>query len=462
MKNDTAAVNEDAPLYSMALFIFCALLLRTSIPLLLFFLLYNTGQRVFCQNIQTLHYTTKEGLPSNSVYRTLIDKKGFLWIGTETGASRYDGRTFKNYFTTNGLPDNEVTEMYVDNEGRIWAIAFRKKPAYYDETKDRFINSDEDSELNKIDLGNTSTANILQHGGIAFSTNNRSVYVYKAGKTTAFASAYTTKIRPRPDVVIDYRPGKYIVVSSDSLRYLESGKATRAISFGQLFTWTEFFNNNLYLLYGNSIQRFAFNKSGIITEKVRKEFPFQLRIMCRIGKNLSATSASGTTYLLDAQTLEIKDIIYNEAAVRHVMADNNNNYWLSTKDEGLIKIQQKRISSYTAKREFVKGFNSILKTGNRIIAGNNKGELYSYDGLYDLKKLDLNVQQGSGDTWTRGIIDLGEKLYVATQTGSFIINKQQFKIEKSYLSTKNKSPKAVYKLNDSTLLLGAHSTLAQV
>ncbi len=432
---------------------------RNKIPAVVFIFLFLTGRVVFSQNIQTLRYTTKEGMPSNSVYRTLIDKKGFLWIGTETGASRYDGRTFKNYFTTNGLPDNEVTEMYVDNGGRVWAIAFRKKPAYYDETKDRFINSDEDPELNKIDLGNTSTANILQHGGIAFSTNNKSVYVYKDGKTTAFASAYSAKFRPRPDVVIDYQPGNYIVVSTDSLRYLESGRMTRAIYFGQLFTWTEFFNNNLYLLYGNSIQRFAFNKSGIITEKIRKEFPFQLRIMCRIGKNLSATSASGTTYLLDAQTLEIKDIIYNAAAVRHVMADNNNNYWLSTKDEGLIKIQQKRISSYTTKQEFVKGFNSILKTGNRIIAGNNKGELYSYDGVYDLKRLDLNVQQGSGDTWTRGIIDLGEKLYVATQTGSFIIDKQRFKIEKSYLGTSNKSPKAVYKLNDSTLLLGAHSTI---
>lgn len=398
-------------------------------------------------------------MPSNSVYRTLIDKKGFLWIGTETGASRYDGRTFKNYFTTNGLPDNEVTEMYVDNSGRVWAIAFRKKPAYYDETKDRFINSDEDPELNKIDLGNTSTANILQYGGIAFSTNNSSVYIYKDGKTTAYASLYTAKFRPRPDVVIDYQPGKYIVVSGDSLRYLEKGGMAKAEYFGQPFTWTEFFENNLYLLYGNSIQRFAFNTSGEIAERVKKEFPFQLRIICRTGKSLSATSASGTTYLLDASTLEIKDIIYNEAAVRHVMSDNNNNYWLSTKDEGLIKIQQRRISSYTAKQEFIKGFSAILKTGNRIIAGNNKGELYSYDGLYDLRKLNLNIQHSSGDTWTRGIIDLGEDLYVATQAGSFVIDKKTFQIKKSYVGTTNKSSKAVFQLSDSILLLGAHSTL---
>ncbi|MBK6937384.1 MAG: hypothetical protein IPH18_11275 [Chitinophagaceae bacterium] len=403
---------------------------RSKIPAFVFLFLLTAGTAVFSQNIQTLRYTTKEGLPSNSVYRTLIDKKGFLWIGTETGVSRYDGRTFKNYFTTQGLPDNEVTEMYVDNSGRVWAVAFRKKPAYYDETKDRFINSDEDPELDKIDLGNTSTTNVLQYGGIAFSTNNKNVFVYKDGKTSPYTSVYTSILRPRPDVVIDYRPGRYIVVSSDSLRYLENGKVSKVVYFGQLFTWTEFFNNNLYLLYGNAIQRFSFNASGNITGSIKKEYPFQLRIICRTGKNLSVTSASGTTYLLDAATLEIKDIIYNESAVRHIMLDNNSNYWLSTKDEGLIKIQQKRISSYTAKTDFVKGFNAVLKTGNRIIAGNNKGELYSYDGVYDLRKMLLNMQSGSSDTWVRNIIDLGDKIFVAAQTGSLSSTKKRSVLKK--------------------------------
>lgn len=71
------------------------------------------------QTTQVIRYTTREGLPSNSIYRTIIDKKGFLWVASESGLSRYDGRTFRNYFTTEGLPDNEVTELLLDSSGTV-------------------------------------------------------------------------------------------------------------------------------------------------------------------------------------------------------------------------------------------------------------------------------------------------------------------------------------------------------
>ena len=108
---------------------------------------------------------------------------------------------------------------------------------------------------------------------------------------------------------------------------------------------------------------------------------------------------------MDAGTLELKNNIFNEIIVRNVMEDHNGNYWLSTKDEGLIKIQQKRISSYTDNAEMVKNFNALLKT-DKIIAGNNKGELFIYDGLYNVKKIILNTEENKSDTWVRSITEL--------------------------------------------------------
>ncbi len=85
-----------------------------------------SAQWLYAQTTQIIRYTTKDGLPSNSIYRTIIDKKGFLWIAGETGVTRYDGKTFKNYTTINGLPDNEVTELMIDSSGRLWVLPFRK------------------------------------------------------------------------------------------------------------------------------------------------------------------------------------------------------------------------------------------------------------------------------------------------------------------------------------------------
>ncbi|HEV7781963.1 MAG TPA: histidine kinase [Chitinophagaceae bacterium] len=415
-------------------------------------------QLLHSQTTQIIRYTTKEGLPSNSIYRTIIDRRGFLWIAGETGITRYDGRVFKNYTTVHGLPDNEVTELMVDSSGTLWVLPFRKKPAYYNDKKDRFENNDTDPELDKIDMGNVSTANILQHGGIAFCNNNRMLFIYKDHKTTSFNTIIKDKIKTRADRVIDYQPDRYLVVCSDSLRYIENGKPARAVVFGYYYSWSEYFNNTLYISQPNGITKFNFNTNGEIVATAKQQYPFQIKVLCRSGKDLAVTSVSGNTYIVDAGTLALKENIFNQFIVRNVLEDHNGNYWLSTKDEGLIKIQQKRISSYTENKDLVKSFNAVLKT-NRIIAGNNKGELYVYDGLYNASKLILNTPENSSDTWVRNILELPQGIYVATQTGSFLLDKQNFSIKKSFLDAANKSTKAAYKLNDSILLLGGHSQL---
>jgi ligand-binding sensor domain-containing protein/anti-sigma regulatory factor (Ser/Thr protein kinase) len=425
---------------------------------IIFFVCCCCTQLLHAQTTQIIRYTTKEGLPSNSIYRTIIDKKGFLWIAGESGLSRYDGRMFKNYFTADGLPDIEVTELMIDNSGTLWALSFRKKPAYYNEKKDRFENSDTDPELDKIEMGNTSSSNVLQHGGIAFCNNELDIYIYKNNKTTRYNKIIEKTVKQNPDKIIDYQPGRFLIVSNDSLRYMEKGKIVRAVYFGYNYVYSEYFNNTLYILQSDGISRFAFNENGEIANTQKQQYPFLLKVLCRAGKDLAVTSVSGNTYTVDTGTLELKENIFNEFIVRNVLEDHNGNYWLSTKEEGLIKIQQKRISSYTDNAEMLKNFNALLKT-DKIIAGNNKGELFIYDGLYGAKKIILNTEENKSDTWVRNILELRDDIYVATQTGSFILDKKSFKIKKSFLEGANKSTKAAYKLNDSILLLGGHAQL---
>jgi ligand-binding sensor domain-containing protein/anti-sigma regulatory factor (Ser/Thr protein kinase) len=415
-------------------------------------------QCLHSQTPQIIRYTTKEGLPSNSVYRTIIDKRGFLWIAGETGVSRYDGRGFKNYTTIHGLPDNEVTELMLDSNGRLWVLPFRKKPAYYNDKTDRFENSDTDPELDKIEIGNTNSSSVLLNGGVAFCNDQRTLCIYKDNKTVKYLKIFGDIRRPRPDKIIDYQLGKYLIVCSDSLRYMENGKITRAVYFGHYYNWSEYFNGTLYISQPGGITGFTINGNGDIVITKKQQYPFLLKVMCRVGKDLGITSVSGNTYIVDAGTLELKENIFNKIIVRNVLEDHNGNYWLSTKDEGLIKIQQKRISSYTDNADMVKNFNALLIT-DKIIAGNNKGELFIYDGLYGAKKIVLNTEENKSDTWVRNILELQQDIYVATQTGSFIIDKKSFVIKKSFQEMANKSTKAAYKLNDSILLLGGHAQL---
>jgi ligand-binding sensor domain-containing protein len=92
------------------------------------------------------NFTTKEGLANNRVIDIYEDKTGNIWFGTEGGASRYDGKSFRNYmmngdsiiedrtgksflnFTTKeGLPHNDVNRIHndvnsiiEDKTGKFW------------------------------------------------------------------------------------------------------------------------------------------------------------------------------------------------------------------------------------------------------------------------------------------------------------------------------------------------------
>lgn len=68
--------------------------------------------------------TTENGLSHNKINCFLQDKRGFIWIGTEDGLNRYDGRTFTIFRNEPGnassLSGNIVTDLIEDRDQRLW------------------------------------------------------------------------------------------------------------------------------------------------------------------------------------------------------------------------------------------------------------------------------------------------------------------------------------------------------
>ena len=82
--------------------------------------------------------TTASGLPSNAVYQTLEDRRGFLWIATDQGIARFDGRVVKVYAKEQGVPDIEVLQMLLEENGRLWIRCYNNSIAFYNQVKNRF------------------------------------------------------------------------------------------------------------------------------------------------------------------------------------------------------------------------------------------------------------------------------------------------------------------------------------
>ena len=82
-----------------------------------------------------LNYNVEDGLPSDETYHVIQDSKGFIWIATDQGVARFDGKKFDVFSTGNGLPDDVIFQIYEDRKGRIWFSSFNCKLSYFENNK---------------------------------------------------------------------------------------------------------------------------------------------------------------------------------------------------------------------------------------------------------------------------------------------------------------------------------------
>ena len=54
--------------------------------------------------------------------KIIQDSKGYIWIGTKWGLSKYDGILFKNYFINNGLSDSNIIDIKEGQNDDIWVL----------------------------------------------------------------------------------------------------------------------------------------------------------------------------------------------------------------------------------------------------------------------------------------------------------------------------------------------------
>jgi signal transduction histidine kinase/ligand-binding sensor domain-containing protein len=87
-------------------------------------------------------FTEKDGLPGSQVRRILVDKSGFLWLGTINGLARYDGYEFKRFFydpnDSASIQGLSVWSMLEDREGQIWVATGPSNLNRYDPVLKKF------------------------------------------------------------------------------------------------------------------------------------------------------------------------------------------------------------------------------------------------------------------------------------------------------------------------------------
>jgi sensor histidine kinase YesM len=150
--------------------------LITAVTLLLISSFSVNSQTTYLQ-----HFSTKNGLPSNNCYYTLQDSKGYIWVSTDAGVSRFDGKVFENFSIDDGLPDNQILQLKQDKSGKIWFLALNGQLSYFFNGK---IYNESNDKLLKLLKFNAVIVSFFEDskGRIWFGTN-KNILVMWDGKT---------------------------------------------------------------------------------------------------------------------------------------------------------------------------------------------------------------------------------------------------------------------------------------
>lgn len=129
------------------------------------------------------HFTSSDGLPSNTVLNVVQDSYGFMWIGTRDGISRYDGRQFTHMPSETGsyIMGGRTYSLHVDKDGYIWFSTSKGTGYYNPSTGEIFKIEAAESLFNHIDSDQSGNIWLLGNEIYKFRKDTQNLVKYSKG-----------------------------------------------------------------------------------------------------------------------------------------------------------------------------------------------------------------------------------------------------------------------------------------
>lgn len=354
-------------------------------------LIFCTSTRA--QDYNYIHYTTKDGLASNTVYNVIQDHDGFMYFATDNGVSRFDGKRWKTYTVKDGLPDNEVLTMHLDSWGRLWLFSFNKKCCFikngkiYNEHNTEFLGKLHFTQFGlgaSVDIINkvtyvSSLEEVFAIKGDSvkkiwpFGNHTGQIFLlFRHNKTKAPAKLYSTN-------VVFYFKGTELIDShklQKPIDWYKDRDLKPISSFADTCNYVKYLLDTLSALPEDTIYQSVFTPTN-----------------------------NGCIYSAK-QPCAIKIYLPDKKIGQH-FADAESNHWFSTMGEGVYKLTSDKIEQFNFTNERLKDLKEVFtvqKVGNQIqgglnygsmgvVGGNNRSKVISYQNYFKQSKNGNNINR---------------------------------------------------------------------
>jgi hypothetical protein len=317
-----------------------------------------------------------EQLPTQQVYNILADSKGYIWLGTDKGLFRYNGRTsvFIPFDTTTS---KEVSYLQEDSDGTVWCMNFYNELFYYrNDSLHRF-------EIDYSVFRDRSTFNNVVVGGKKIWLNSF-VDIYEIDKRTKKIDSYRYPEYPKQkDMISTITLSNQTLVAYTMkgllhLRKPGTGKWINThypIKNGRLVSSR---NRNFVIGVGFDKTTPVEIKGDSIIQLKPIRLPEHTYVVTgvAVSDNEYWLCTYNGVYQWIPETGETTHYFTNER-VSDIVLDYQGNYWISTLDNGVFlcpSLHNTLIKPYHD--PYMNNLNKIRGVrNNEVLIGNNRGRL---------------------------------------------------------------------------------------
>ncbi|MFV0291101.1 MAG: two-component regulator propeller domain-containing protein [Mangrovibacterium sp.] len=350
-----------------------------------------------------LQLNNEHGMINNQVKCVFMDSKGYMWFGTESGVSKYDGKVFKNhndFFNHAGDMNNDyVSEIQEDQSAGIW---FKTMHNYviYDSHLERFyvgINDYLGSKFNESDIQE-----------VYFDEQKQLWIKLYSNK---YFSLYNPETKDVDQVFVNNKPvncGLICFLNANGLLYslftdgsLECYDMQYQLQYSNRHLEGKLGNDSINAklfvdrsggvwFYGNNhgVYRFdAIKSEWAHYSTTSAKFPLSNDIVTAIAQDEEERIWIGTDHgginVLDLQGEQVSYICHQEDnpqsvaqdAITDIFIDRKNMVWVSTYKQG-VSFYNKSIYKFQCKKHFLSDPNSLPFNDVNCFQEDEKGNLW--------------------------------------------------------------------------------------
>ena len=248
-----------------------------------------------------IQYGVEDGLPSPETYFIHQDNDGYIWICTDRGLSRYNGYEFENFDLNDGLTSYSIFKVIEDDTHHLWFLCSDGSITIFDYQTKAFVPFWANSQIKSLLEPRSWFFSIGFKGDILtgylnydkYAVRNTTVIVNLSDSAVTKGNIDSTAYTEYDNQIICQQPWGLNSIHVTSYPKIKGAKTARGFGFKS--------DNALVNVYQNRIIYFK----------------------------------ESTVYIVsDTDTTKINI----DGMISSVMKDKEDNYWVSTTDNGIIKI----------------------------------------------------------------------------------------------------------------------------